>query len=51
MLNRNLSRPLLVERIGGLATAGDLNIPSLPSLAILQVKSEISGKHQTETCN
>ena len=37
MINRNLSRPLLVERIGGLATAGDLNIPSLPSFAILQV--------------
>ena len=34
---RNLSRSLLVERLGGLAVSGELNVPSLPSLAIVQV--------------
>ena len=34
---RNLSRSLLVERLGGLAVSGELNVPALPSLAIVQV--------------
>lgn len=40
---RNLSRPLLVDRLGGLAVAGELTVPSLPSLAILQGLAERAG--------
>jgi len=34
---RNLSRSLLVERLGGLAVSGELNIPSLPSLKSMDI--------------
>ena len=40
---RNLSRSLLVERLGGLAVSGELNVPSLPSLAIVQVLGLFGG--------
>lgn len=40
---RNLSRSLLVERVGGLAVSGELTLPSLPSLAVLQGLAERCG--------
>ena len=41
---RNLSRSLLVERLGGLAVSGELNVPALPSLAIVQVPVHVLGE-------
>ena len=49
---RNLSRSLLVERLGGLAVSGELNVPSLPSLAIVQVLDDnINEDNLTYCCS
>ena len=40
----SLSRPLLVERVSGLAAAGELRVPSLPALAVIQVTRTQGGR-------
>ena len=45
----SLSRPLLVERVSGLAAAGDLRVPSLPALAVIQVTPHTGGQDNTES--
>ena len=48
---RNLSRSLLVERLGGLAVSGELNVPALPSLAIVQVPVHVLGEQVVDHCS